>query len=232
MQLTGSQRVWRRIPRLGRSQERVYHFPKGMSILSQEILIQASYAVTLLYVPMVFVIKIALLTIMLRIFSPDRHKVLTIYISMTVLLLYYIPALFIKIFFCKPISAYWTGTEEGGTCMDQRKVIIADSAISIASDLWILVLPVPMLWSLRMSRTKKLRVVGILGAGGLATGFSAWRLVMMIEEGKTADTTWFWIHAVLTAYPSLYLIKNQLTMNGHVATPKQASGSSAPVSPP
>ncbi|KAL2834322.1 hypothetical protein BDW59DRAFT_156264 [Aspergillus cavernicola] len=157
----------------------------------------ASYAATLLYVPMVFVIKLALLTVMLRIFAPDRHKVIIIYISITVLLLYYIPALFIKIFFCKPISAYWN--IGSGTCIDQRNVIIADSAISIASDLWILILPVPMLWSLQMSRTKKLRVVGILGAGGLATGFSIWRLVMMIEEARTADTTWFWIHCVLTA---------------------------------
>ncbi|KAL4964563.1 uncharacterized protein BDV14DRAFT_209315 [Aspergillus stella-maris] len=160
---------------------------------------KASYAVTLIYVPMVFVIKLALLAVMLRIFAPDRQKVIVIYISIIILLLYYIPALFIKIFFCKPISAYWTGTENGGTCIDQRKVIIADSAISIASDFWILILPVPMLWSLKMSVTKKLRVVGILGAGGLATAFSIWRLYMMVVEGLTVDTTWFWIHAVLTA---------------------------------
>lgn len=136
---------------------------------------------------------------MLRIFAPDRRKVLVIHISLIVLLLYYIPALFIKIFFCKPISAYWYGTSDGGTCIDQQKVIIADSAISIVSDLWILILPVPMLWSLHMSRMKKLRVIGILSAGGIATAFSIWRLVIMVEEAPTTDITWFWIHAVLTA---------------------------------
>ncbi|KAL2808902.1 hypothetical protein BJX63DRAFT_15261 [Aspergillus granulosus] len=159
---------------------------------------KASYAVTLVYVPMVFVIKVALLTMMLRIFAPDRHKVMIIYASIIALLLYYIPALFIKIFFCKPISAYWYGTENGGKCLDQRSVIIADATISMVSDFWILILPVPMLWSLQMSLNKKLRVVGILGAGGLATGFSIWRLVMMVEESRTPDTTWFWIHCVLT----------------------------------
>ncbi|THC91698.1 hypothetical protein EYZ11_008843 [Aspergillus tanneri] len=163
------------------------------------IRVKASYAITLIYVPMVFIVKLALLSVMLRIFAPDPHKVLIIYTSVVVLLLYYIPALFIKIFFCHPISAYWEGTSNGGTCIDQQKVIIADSAISIASDLWILILPVPMLWSLHMSRVKKLRVIGILGAGGLATGFSIWRLVIMVEEAKTADITWFWIHCVLTA---------------------------------
>ncbi|KAE8317416.1 hypothetical protein BDV41DRAFT_584303 [Aspergillus transmontanensis] len=160
---------------------------------------KASYAITLIYVPTVFVVKLALLSVMLRIFAPDRRKVLVIHISLIVLLLYYIPALFIKVFFCKPISAYWHGTSDGGTCIDQQKVIIADSAISIVSDLWILILPVPMLWSLHMSRMKKLRVIGILGAGGIATAFSIWRLVIMVEEAPTTDITWFWIHAVLTA---------------------------------
>jgi hypothetical protein len=167
---------------------------------------QASYAVTLVYVPMVFVIKVALLAVMLRIFAPDRHKVMIVYGTIIVLLLYYIPALFIKIFFCKPISAYWYGIEAtGGSCLDQRKVIIADATISMISDFWILILPIPMLWSLKMSFSKKLRVLGILGAGGLATGFSIWRLVMMVDESRTPDTTWFWIHCVLTGYAnSLY----------------------------
>jgi hypothetical protein len=57
-----------------------------------------------------------------------------------------------------------------------------------------------------MNLNKKLRVIGILGAGGLATGFSIWRLVMMVEESRTPDTTWFWIHCVLTGYvnPATY----------------------------
>ena len=148
---------------------------------------------------MVFVIKLALLSVMAKIFAPDRRKVIVIYASIGILLCYYIPALFLKIFFCKPISAYWYGTSGGGTCINQRNVIIADSVISIAGDLWILILPFPMIWSLHMNQAKKIRVVGILGAGGLATAFSVWRLVIMVEEGFSTNTTWFWIHCVLTA---------------------------------
>lgn len=159
---------------------------------------QASYATTIIYVPMVFTVKLALLAVMLRIFAPDKTKVLVIWISLGLILTYYVIALFLKVFFCHPISTYWTGSSSG-SCMDQQKVIIADSAISIVSDLWILVLPVPMLWSLHMPRVKKLRVIGMLGAGGLATAFSIWRLVIMVEEGKTTDVTFFWIRAVLTA---------------------------------
>ena len=161
---------------------------------------QASYATTIIYVPMVFTVKLALLSVMLRIFAPDRKKVIIIYISLAILVCYYVPALFIKVFFCRPVSAYWLGTDNGGTCIDQQKVIIADSAISMISDLWILVLPIPMLWSLNMTVIKKLRVIGMLGAGGLATAFSIWRLQIMVDEGHSVDLTYFWIRAVLTAY--------------------------------
>jgi hypothetical protein len=146
---------------------------------------------------MVTIIKLALLAVMLRIFAPDPRKVMIIYISVIGLLLYYVPTFFIKIFFCKPISAYWH--RDRGTCIDQQKAIMADSVISIVTDLWILILPVPMLWSLQMSAARKLRVVGILGAGGLATAFGVWRLVIMIQDAPTRDITWFWIHCVLTA---------------------------------
>ncbi|PLN78833.1 hypothetical protein BDW42DRAFT_201964 [Aspergillus taichungensis] len=160
---------------------------------------KASYATTIIYVPMVFTVKLALLSVMLRIFAPDRKKVIIIYISLAILVCYYVPALFIKVFFCRPVSAYWLGTDNGGTCINQQKVIIADSAISMISDLWILVLPIPMLWSLNMTVIKKLRVIGMLGAGGLATAFSIWRLQIMVDEGHTLDLTYFWIRAVLTA---------------------------------
>ncbi|KAL2839307.1 hypothetical protein BJX68DRAFT_247884 [Aspergillus pseudodeflectus] len=190
---------------------------------------KASYAVTLVYVPMVFVIKVALLAVVLRIFAVDRQKVMLVYGTIVVLLLYYIPALFIKIFFCKPISAYWYGVEAtNGTCLDQRKVIIADATISMISDFWILVLPIPMLWSLKMTLNKKLRVIGILGAGGLATGFSIWRLVMMVEESRTPDTTWFWIHCVLTgnAEAGIGLICACLpTLSSYIVTRKLKSQS-------
>lgn len=149
---------------------------------------------------MVFVIKLALLAVMARIFAPHRGKFKVIYISIGIMLCYYIPAFFIEVFFCDPISTYWLGTSNGGKYLDQRKVIIANSVISIAGYLWILLLPVPMIWSVQMTRAKKMRVVGILGAGGLTTGFSIWRLVIMVEESNTNNTTWFWIHCVLTGY--------------------------------
>lgn len=148
---------------------------------------------------MAFFVKVALLYIVIRIFSPDRKKVIGVYAILATLLLYYIPCIIMKIVACQPISAYWEGTENGGWCFDQQKVIIADSVISMVSDFCILVLPLPLTWSLHIPRAKKLRVMGVLGAGGVATAFSVWRLVLMVEDGDSPDYTVFFVRVVLTA---------------------------------
>lgn len=147
---------------------------------------------------MAFAVKVALLYIVIRIFSPDRKKVMVVYVILGTLLVYYIPCLIMKIFACRPISAYWEGTENGGWCLNQQKVIMADSVISMVSDLCILVLPLPLMWNLHIQRGKKLRVVGLLGAGGVATAFSVWRLVIMIQDGASPDYTVLFIESVLT----------------------------------
>ncbi|EAW13275.1 uncharacterized protein ACLA_017220 [Aspergillus clavatus NRRL 1] len=146
------------------------------------------YIATVLYCPMALFVKIALLSIIIRIFAPYRTKIIFIYVLLGCLCIYYIIAEIVKIRICDPVPAYWEGTP-GASCLDQRAALIADSVISVVSDLIILILPLPLTWSLQMSRNKKIRVMGILSAGGLATGFSIYRLVLVLRDGNTSDMT-------------------------------------------
>ncbi|CAI7664892.1 hypothetical protein N7533_005790 [Penicillium manginii] len=149
------------------------------------------YIATILYCPMALFVKIALLSILTRIFAPYRSKVYFIYGLLGALCVYYAIALIIKIRMCYPIPYYWLGSEleGGGTCLDQTAALIADSVISVVSDIIILVLPLPLTWSLQMSKNKKLRVMGLLGAGGFAVGFSLYRLVLVLQDGTSPDQT-------------------------------------------
>ncbi|CAI7653933.1 unnamed protein product [Penicillium viridicatum] len=154
------------------------------------------YIATILYCPMALFVKIALLAILTRIFAPFRGKVWFIYIFLSCLCCYYIIALIVKIRICSPIPRYWLGEQVPGTCLDQTAALIADSVISVVSDLIILVLPLPLTWSLQMSRNRKLRVIGLLGAGGLATGFSLYRLVMVLQG--SSDEGLMFIRVILS----------------------------------
>jgi hypothetical protein len=162
------------------------------------------YIATLLYCPMALFVKIALLSILTRIFAPYRNKVFFIYGLLGALCVYYTIALIIKIRICYPIPYYWLGDEleGGGTCLDQTAALIADSVISVVSDIIILILPLPLTWSLQMSKNKKLRVMGLLGAGGFAVGFSLYRLVLVLQDGTSPDQTIVFMCVIMSGYVS------------------------------
>jgi hypothetical protein len=147
---------------------------------------------------MAFFVKMALLTLLARVFKPYRKWIMVIYTILGIVFAYYVPAFIIKARICSPVSAYWNGTDGGGSCLNQGKVIVADSVMSVVTDLAILILPLPLTWSLQMPTEKKLKVIGLLSAGGLATGFSLYRLVMIIQDGQSPDQTMVFTQVVLT----------------------------------
>ncbi|GIJ85285.1 hypothetical protein Asppvi_004141 [Aspergillus pseudoviridinutans] len=142
-----------------------------------------------MYGPTAFLTKISLLWIMTRVFSPYRKAVLFIYAFLVIMLLYYIPAVIVKIRICNPIGKFWDDTTHG-TCLDQSAIILADAVVSVVSDMIILILPLPLTLSLQMSMRKKLRVMGILGAGGLACASSVVRLILILKTGQSKDGTY------------------------------------------
>lgn len=170
--------------------------------IEQLINVQISYIATLFYAPMALFVKVALLALLARVFKPYRKWVIVIYVILGIVLAYYIPAFIIKARICSPVSAYWNGTASGGSCLNQGKVILADSVMSVVTDLAILILPLPLTWSLQMPLEKKLKVIGLLSAGGLATGFSLYRLVLIVQDGQSPDQTMVFTRVVLTGYAS------------------------------
>ncbi|KAI9933153.1 hypothetical protein AWENTII_002825 [Aspergillus wentii] len=141
-----------------------------------------------MYGPTAYLTKVSLLWIMARVFQPYRKAVIFIYIFMAVMLAYYIPAVIVKIRICDPISKFWV-PESDGSCMNQSAIILADAVISVVSDTIILVLPLPLTLGLQMPMRRKMRVMAILGAGGLAVASSIIRLVLIVVNADSKDST-------------------------------------------
>jgi hypothetical protein len=159
---------------------------------------QAGYAATLFYAPMTLSIKLSLLTLIARIFAPYKRKVQGIYALGAILIIYYMTSWILKIRICAPISAYWR--LETDKCLDQSAIILGDSIVSTITDAIILVLPLPLTWSLQIPNEKKLRVGGMLAVGGLATAFSAWRLHLLRTDGASQDATILFVQIVLSGF--------------------------------
>ncbi|GAB1202339.1 hypothetical protein APSETT445_000951 [Aspergillus pseudonomiae] len=146
------------------------------------------YVTMVMYGPTAYLTKVSLLWIMTRVFSPFRKAVTFIYIFLGIMLAYYIPAVIVKIRICDPISKFWT-PDQPGSCLNQRAIIMADAVVSVVSDLIILLVPLPLTLGLQLPTKKKMRVMGILGAGGLAVASSIIRLILIVYTGQSKDGT-------------------------------------------
>lgn len=136
----------------------------------------------MIYVPMILSVKASLICTLIRLWSPYRIKVVSLYIFLAIIVTYYIIILFVKAFTCTPISLSWHLGHAEGSCLNRAAIIIADSVISVTTDLAILLFPIALTWGLQMSVSKKLHIIVILGAGGTAIAFSIYRLALVIRE--------------------------------------------------
>lgn len=138
------------------------------------------YAAAIIYGPCVWCIKVTLLLILVRVFTPFRKIITVVWAFIFVMLLYYIVVTALKIFVCNPIRTTWDPDVEG-KCLNEYVLFSIDTSLSILTDLIILLLPIPLVWSLRVTTKKKLRTIALLGAGGVATATSIVRLVLVLR---------------------------------------------------
>lgn len=143
-----------------------------------------------MYGPTAFLTKCSILWITLRVFKPYKKVVYFIYAFLATMLAYYIPAVIVKIRICKPISLFWdSDSSSGGSCLNQSAIIMADAVVSVVSDTMVLLLPLPLTLSLQMDWKRKLRVMLLLCAGGLAVASSIVRLILIAIIGQSKDLT-------------------------------------------
>lgn len=64
---------------------------------------------------------------------------------------------------CRPISANWD--PQAGTCGDAKSLDLFIGICNMILDVTIVVLPLPIVWKLQMTRAKKLALSAIFGVG-------------------------------------------------------------------
>lgn len=112
------------------------------------------------------VTKISILLLYLRIF-PQKWLRIGCYLILALVITYGLISVFYSsVFQCNPVSKAYRKSIPGH-CIDVRKTWQANAGFNIASDLMILVLPMPAIHSLQMSSKPKLGLIFLFGLGSL-----------------------------------------------------------------
>ncbi|KAL2838189.1 hypothetical protein BJY01DRAFT_251091 [Aspergillus pseudoustus] len=171
----------------------------NLTVSEIETSFKVSYASTIFYAPLALSVKVTLLLVLAKIYRPCRFGTIAIYATLALNMFYYTTILFVKAFICNPVSAYWTSKgEPSEKCLNRFAVIAADSSISVISDIAILVLPIILTWPLQMAARLKVKVMALLGLGGVAVGFSLYRLVLVVTDRNSPDQTILFMRVLLS----------------------------------
>lgn len=147
------------------------------------------YATTVIYCPAAFFTKVTILLLMARVFAIEEKVARGIRIFIWCLLICYIPVEIVWAAICIPIRTLWDPTVENPRCLNQRKVFFSSLALSILTDVIILIVPIPLTWTLRMPLRKKIKIIMLLSAGGAATGLTVYRTTRAAKFLDSDDIT-------------------------------------------
>ncbi|KAI0194893.1 hypothetical protein EV127DRAFT_467462 [Xylaria flabelliformis] len=143
----------------------------------------------------IFFTKLSILLLYLRIFSVHKSFALITTISIAIITIFYIPLIGIGIGFIAACHKQINFTKSHFCRTYNGPVLFLNASFNVVTDLWLLVLPFPLLMKLRLQPRHKLGLVTVFAAGTGAFASSLARLIeIAISYGKP-DPIWSQIAA-------------------------------------
>ncbi|KAB2099104.1 hypothetical protein AG0111_0g12692 [Alternaria gaisen] len=121
---------------------------------------------SIIYCPFLASAKLSLLFFYLRLSHIQWFR-LCVYASTFVVVGYNIALVFPLIFACTPFRRNWDVTITEGSCIDRTPLYMATAVLNMATDILLLILPIPMVVKLQMPRAQKAGLICIFGVGSL-----------------------------------------------------------------
>ncbi|KAI1870912.1 hypothetical protein JX265_005952 [Neoarthrinium moseri] len=142
------------------------------------VIMECIFAICITYGLASPAVKLTVLALLWRIF-PTRFIRTGIYVIGGMCVAWFVAVELVTIFQCSPIPAAWDKTLDptGERCINSLHFYTGNSAANFVLDLAILILPVPEILHLNMSRTRKWAVVGVFALGTAVVVASGVRLV-------------------------------------------------------
>ncbi|KAK8038124.1 hypothetical protein PG994_014891 [Apiospora phragmitis] len=161
--------------------------PSEITALEYQALATASYVLDMMF------IKLSIGIFLLRLATQKRYRYL-IWGSIVVITLWSLALFFWNVFQCNPVEAQWDYTilerDPTAHCASGDEIVNAAYALSVMSILsdWLYALiPIPIVWSIKMTTQAKITVVLILSMGVFASIATLIRLKFLNDLTDLSD---------------------------------------------
>lgn len=137
-------------------------------------------AIQLVYFTNAVLTKSSLLLFYRRIFGIVKSFRWALGISWFLIIGYFVSCVIASIAGCSPVSYLWDQFKDPnaqGSCFNEIAFFRWNGIANMLLDILMLVLPLPMVWRMRMSRRQKVLLTGIFCMGGLYVSFHRCRSI-------------------------------------------------------
>ncbi|KAL8941997.1 MAG: hypothetical protein Q9216_001930 [Gyalolechia sp. 2 TL-2023] len=132
--------------------------------------------------------KLSILFFYHRLF-PFRTFFIISFVVGIVSVLWWVAVILIAFLHCRPLAYYWDRSIPNGHCVNDNLIGYSLTSINIATDIVILILPIPWLWGMNMAIPKRMAVVGLFVLGSFVCIAGIVRIPLLAEL-KLSDVTW------------------------------------------
>ncbi|KAE8154997.1 hypothetical protein BDV25DRAFT_170321 [Aspergillus avenaceus] len=146
------------------------------------------YVTHIIYTVISGLIKLSICLLYLRLFPNIRRTTLGTIAFITAMSIAIILA---TIFQCSPIDAVYNITKyENYSCFPSIPFWYATAALSLVTDIWILLLPIKTILGLQVGTKKRFVLIGLLSMGAFACIASIIRMVYIVKLYQSSDPSW------------------------------------------
>ncbi|KAI9753411.1 MAG: hypothetical protein M4579_005183 [Chaenotheca gracillima] len=115
----------------------------------------------LAYSSAIFVVQFSILALYHRVFTfQNRVFRACVFAVGTLSFLCWASIFFASAFACTPIQFNWDKSIPGGTCLNPNALFMAGLSLNLFTDICIVILPIPMIWRIQISKMDKVAVSG------------------------------------------------------------------------
>ena len=118
----------------------------------------------ILYIPLVAVVKSSFLLFFERVFFPSQKMRFCTRFGLLSIWIFYIALFFRSVFLCDPLQKAFNPALPGH-CSKKDVTPYLSGVFNTISDFYILFIPLPFIWGLKMKAGRKLRLMAVFSVG-------------------------------------------------------------------
>ncbi|KEQ68479.1 hypothetical protein M436DRAFT_22245, partial [Aureobasidium namibiae CBS 147.97] len=142
--------------------------------------LRAWLTVAVLYSACMLTMKLSVLMLYRRLF-PIQNFRLQWWCAFGFTTAYSVMFIFASLFSCSPISAAWDISVSEHKCINRSALYIAYTVMNSISTWWILLMPMPIVWSLALKNDQKYLLTSLFALGSLPCVTSIARLKVLVD---------------------------------------------------